>query len=90
MLTETFLLPSPWLFTNVDAKGGSVQVEVLDVAGGVIAESEPIKGDHPRYPVQWKGDLASSVNRPVQLRLRANDASLYSYWFDEVTEPAPH
>jgi hypothetical protein len=90
VLTETFLLPSPWLFINVDATGGSVEIEVLDAAGGVIAESEPIRGDHPRYPVQWRGDPAASVNRPVQLRLKANDASVYSYWFDEVTEPPPH
>ena len=91
VLTDSFLLPSPWLFTNVDASGGSVELQVLDDSGGVIAESEPITGDHPRYPVQWKsGDLAATVNRPAQLRIKANDASLYSYWFAEVTEPAPH
>ena len=91
VLTDSFLLPSPWLFTNVDASGGSVELQVLDDSGGAIAESEPIKGDHPRYPVQWKsGDLSASVNRPVQLRIKANNAALYSYWFAEVTEPAPH
>ncbi len=90
-LTDSFLLQSPWLFANVDAANGSVEVEVVDESGRSIAESEPIKGDHPRYPVQWKtGDLAASVNRPVQLRFKASKASIYSYWFDEVTEPAPH
>ena len=91
VLTESFLLPTPWLFANVDAVRGSVQVEVLDGSGSAVAESEPIKGDHGRYPVQWRtGDLAALVNRPVQLRFNANDASIYSYWFDAVTEPPPH
>ncbi len=90
-LTESFLLPTPWLFVNVNAAGGSVELEMLDESGDVAAESEPIKADRPRYPVQWKrGDLAASVNRPVQLRFKASDSSIYSYWFDEVAEPAPH
>ena len=89
--TEPFLLPSPWLSVNVDAAGGSVGVQVVDESGSSIAESEPIARDYPRYPVRWRsGDLAASVNRPVQLRFAANNAAIYSYWFDEVEEPAPH
>lgn len=91
VLTDSFLLQSQWLFANLDAAGGWVQVEVLDGSGGSIAASEPIVGDHLRYPVQWKsGDLAAVVNRPVQLRFKASRASIYAYWFDTVTEPAPH
>jgi hypothetical protein len=91
VLTDSFLLQSPWLFANLDATAGSVRVEVLDESGSSIAASEPIKGNHLRYPVQWQsGDLAAAVNRPVQLRFTASAASIYSYWFDEVTEPAPH
>ena len=90
-LTDSFLLQSPWLFANLNAAGGSVQVDVLDGEGRAIAVSEPMKGDHPRYPVQWKsGDLSASINRPVQLLFKASKASIYSYWFDEVTEPPPH
>ncbi len=84
VLTAPFLLPTPWLFANVDAAGGSVELEVLDESGDVVAESEPITGDRPRYPVQWKrGDLAASTHRPARLRLKAKDASIYSYWFEE-------
>ena len=91
LLTESFVPQSPWLFTNVDAAGGSVQVEVLDESGSAIAESEPIKGDHGRYPVQWRtGDLAALVSRPVRLRFNVKDASIYSYWFGTVTENPPH
>ena len=91
VLTHSFLLPTPWLFVNVDASRGLVEVQVLDDSGGLIAESQPIRGDQLRYPAQWKsGDLAASVNRPVQLRIRANGAALYSYWFAQVSEPAPH
>lgn len=91
VLTEPFLLPSPWLFANVNAAVGSARVEVLDESGSPVAESEPVKGDHVRYPVQWRtGDLAALTNRSVQLRFDANDASIYSYWFDAVTEPPPH
>ena len=90
-MTDSFLMQSPWLFANLDAAAGSVQVEVLDELGSSIAASEPITGNHLRYPVQWKsGDLAAAVNRPVQLRFTASKASIYSYWFDAVTEPAPH
>ena len=91
LLSQPFLRPSPWLFANADATGGSVRVEVLDEAGSVIAISEPIKGDQARYPVQWQqDDLATHVNRPVQLRFSVHDASIYSYWFDLETEPPPH
>lgn len=90
-LTKSFLLPTPWLFINVDATGGSVEVAILDELGSVVAESEAVRGDHPRYPVQWnRGDPAASVNRPVQLRFNASGSSIYSYWFDEVPAPAPH
>ena len=91
MLTEPFRLDSPWLFANVDAVDGSLQAEVLDLDGESIERSHPITGDHERYPVQWQqGDPPSSKYRFVQLRFRASRASLYSYWFEQVTEPPPH
>lgn len=82
--TEPFLLPTPWLHINVDAGGGSVEVEVLDESGDVVAESEPITGDHARHSVHWKrGDLAVFIYPPVRLRFKVKDASIYSYWFEE-------
>jgi hypothetical protein len=83
VVTAPFLLQSPSLFVNVDAAGGSVEVEVLDESGTSIAASAPIKGDHPSYPVRWRsGAPAAAVNQPVQLRFRASKTSIYSYWFE--------
>ncbi len=91
IVTESFLLPSPWVFVNSCTIGGSVELEVVDESGNAVAQSQPITGDHPRYPVQWKsGDPRAFVNRPVHLRFTVAEASIYSYWFDEVTEPPPH
>ena len=77
------------LAASLQAEG--LQAEVLDLDGESIERSHPITGDHERYPVQWQqGDPPSSKYRFVQLRFRASRASLYSYWFEQVTEPPPY
>ena len=89
LLTEPFLLKSPWLFANVDA--ASFQAEVLDASGKSVARSHTLSGDHSRFPLQWEeGSLESLHYHFVQLRFTLKQGSFYSYWFEENPEPPPH
>jgi len=88
--TKTFIINSPWLYANIDASHGSLAVDVLDSEGSIVARSKEVRGDQPRYPVQWEsGDLHAHMYRPVQLRFNLQNAAFYSYWFDSATEVPP-
>ncbi|MCZ6677455.1 MAG: hypothetical protein O7E52_09410 [Candidatus Poribacteria bacterium] len=88
--TNTFILNSPWLYTNVDAGHGSLSVEVVDGEGSVVARSKEVRGDQLRYPVQWEsGDLQTHLYRPIRLRFNLQNAVFYSYWFDSMAEDLP-
>ena len=83
LTTTNFILNSPWLYVNVDAKQGSFVVEVMDGEGAVVARSREIRGDQLRYPVQWEsGDLQTQMFRPIRLCFRLHNAAFYSYWFE--------
>lgn len=72
------------LAVNVDAAGGTLEVEVLDDKGNVLAVSAPIVGDVPHGRVRWKkGDLAGLKQRKVRLRFTLLKASFYSFWFED-------
>ena len=88
--TNSFALSAPWLYVNVDAGHGSLLIEVVDGEGSVVAQSREVRGDQPRYPVQWEsGDLQSHMNRTIRLRFKLQNAAFYSYWFDSVAEDPP-
>ncbi len=85
-LVETTALPasSAWLEINADAARGQVAVEVLDVAGQVLAgygaqDCEPLAADRIRHPVRWKNHDALPTDREFRLRFRLRNASLFSY-----------
>ncbi len=80
LLTKTFVLPSGKLYLNVDAEKGEVRVAMVDPAGKVLAESQPIKGDQMRAAVSWTGK-APAADTSVRLKITAKGAKLYSYWF---------
>ena len=86
LLTEPFILKSPWLYVNVDATGGSFQAELLDEGGHRVTMSETESGDHMRLQVQWRDAAEDLLHRAVRLRFSLRKASLYSYWFDERPE----
>ena len=81
LLTKPFVLAGTTLHVNVDAKGGELNVTVLDGDGQTVAVAEPVTGDQPRAAVRWKsGDLDSVKGKTVSLRLSLRNARLYAFW----------
>jgi len=75
------------LFVNLDAPGGSLRIEILDLEGNVIEpfsleNSEVVTGDATLLPVTWKdgADLSMLRNRPVRFRFELENGSLYAFW----------
>lgn len=74
---------------NVDAAGGgSVEVELLDVAGNPIEgftleEAMPITCNSVRLPVEWRGNgkLNLLAGEPVRVRFHLTNADLYAFQF---------
>jgi hypothetical protein len=88
LLTTPFAMPEGGLRLNVEATRGRVRAAVCEEAGALIAISEPVTGDQLAAEVIWRpGQEASScptglrAGRRVRLRLTAQRARLYSYWF---------
>ena len=92
LLTVAFTPPSPKLFVNAATdRGGWLRVEVLDVEGHPIPgyeadASEPITGDSLAHEVRWpRADPAAfPVGQPTRLRVRAENARLFSL---SITDP---
>ncbi len=83
VLTKPFALPSVELFVNVDAREGSLFVEVLDESGKVLAASRTISSDCPQTKVSWESiSLTELPKKIVSLRFSLRNGSLYSYWFE--------
>lgn len=86
LTTHPFRLPAARLMLNVEpGDGGSAQVELLGPADAVLATSEPVTTGGVSVPVEWQGDhdLKSTVGQVVQLRVRLDRCSLYSFVVDE-------
>jgi hypothetical protein len=62
---------------------GNLTVELLDLAGRVLATSQPFIGDDLRHTVAWKEavDLAGLAGQPLALRFGLRAAELYSFAF---------
>lgn len=83
VLTRPFALPEGTLHLNVDAHAGDVQIAVLAADGQVLAELQPVIGDHVRVAVGGSGQFVQRMRgSPVRLRFTLRRASLYSYWFE--------
>ena len=84
LVSKPFVASSMKLFVNIDATMGSLEVEVLDSKGNVLAISEPVVGDKPRAWVKWKtGNLAGRKRANVSLKFTLHKASFYSFWMDD-------
>ncbi|MFZ4764778.1 MAG: sialidase family protein, partial [Roseimicrobium sp.] len=70
------------LFVNVAAPQGGLRVEILDVAGKVLATSEPITGDTTKQRVTWQNGFALTAvpKAPVRFRFHLTNGSLYAFW----------
>ena len=81
--TEPFKLPGTKLLVNVDAPKGELRAEVLNGAGKVVAQSEPLSGDLLREPVKWfQGDIADLKDQTASLRFTLRNGQFYSYWLE--------
>jgi hypothetical protein len=73
----------PSLAINVDASDGEALVELLDedsnpIPGFTKRDCAPIRGDHIRAPVRFKGDAAALLGKAIRLRLHLGNAKLYA------------
>ncbi len=93
LLTRPLLFSGSHLFVNVQAAKGDLAVEVLDETGHVV---EPyamrscvvVRTDSTKHMVRWAttDDLSACRGRPVRLRFRLREASLYAFWIsNDVT-----
>jgi hypothetical protein len=93
-VVETVLLAASGerLEVNADAaphavaftSGGSLEVEVLSVAGEPLAgytreECVPFQEDEVRHRVRWQSRDRLPVKQPFRLRFYLQDAAPYSY-----------
>lgn len=90
MTTKLLTFSGQHLFANVDCRGGSIRVAVLDDEGRVIPgfsldDCEAIARNDVTCPVRWRsGDLASLAGRPVRFRFALENAQLYSFWVSRL------
>jgi hypothetical protein len=83
LLTKPFNVNGTKLLVNVNAAGGSLDIEVLDDNEKSLALSQSVTGDRLRASVSWKsGDLARLQGRAIRLRFLLRNARLYSFWLD--------
>ena len=69
---------------NANAANGQVAVEVLDETGKAIAglgatDFKAITTDSVRHAAAWSSNAALPTDRPIRLRFKLKNASLYSY-----------
>lgn len=86
ILTKPFVLPEGDLYLNADARDGRVKAEIVDDDGLPLSgyySSQPIAGDNLSTMVKWTdGNLGNIAGKRARLRLYAQNAKLYSYWFE--------
>jgi len=89
ILTRPFTSSGKRLVVNYSTSAaGSIRFELRDAEGRPLpgfdmAKSELLFGDEIAHEVQWKpsADLATLVGKPVRLRIRLQDADLFSIRF---------
>lgn len=85
ILTRPFLLEGDRLELNVDARGGQVQIEVLDASGQPLAgfsgdDAETYQNvDKLRLSPRWSQPLSRLKGQEVRLEFRLQDATLYAF-----------
>ena len=94
LLTYALKLPSNKVLVNATTgPNGWMRLEVLEAdgkptAGFSEADCAPITGDATAHAVHWKGaDAGATVaGRPVRLRLRAQNAEVFSIYCSESND----
>lgn len=85
LLTKPFRLPEGALHLNVDAAQGQVSAALCDLSSKALVgyeKSSNIEGDQLDAVVRWcDGKAQSLAGKNVRLRLTAQNARIFSYWF---------
>jgi hypothetical protein len=83
LTTKPFVVNGAKLNVNVDANGGTLNIEALNADGKTLAVAETVEGDQPHAEVHWKsGNLADLQGQPVVFRFTLKNAKLYSFWME--------
>lgn len=89
LLTKPLLFKGRNLHLNFSTSAiGAIQIEILDLNGKPVngfsmEDCAPAFGDSVDYTVGWgdNTDVSSLIDTPVRLRIKMNDADLYSIQF---------
>jgi hypothetical protein len=74
------------LFVNVKDPQGSLQVQVLNSAGTMLATSAPITADSTLQAVTWNGisDLSGLASQqPLRFQFTLTNGELYAFWVSQ-------
>jgi hypothetical protein len=90
VVTTSLPVSGKSLYVNAAAQAGTLKIELLDAATGAIipgytmSDSVALQADSVRTKLQWQGvaDLSVLMGNSVKIRFSAQNADLYSFWFD--------
>lgn len=77
IVTKSIRFSGSQLFVNGNWLYGSLEVDVLDEKGGLLATLPAVSGDGTKIRV---GDVGAFAGKPVRFRFRNNLGTLYSFW----------
>ena len=87
MLTRPVKFSGKYLFANIDASGGELIAEIVDIEGKAIAPFTfenciPLKGNTTISKIGWKSgdDLSVFNDKPVRFRFKLKNGKFYSFW----------
>jgi hypothetical protein len=92
LLTRPLRFRGKYLFVNLAAPDGSLEVDALDQEGNSLDTSLPVRGDGTLLRVQWKQlpDLSALAGKPVRFRFRLSRGDLFSFWVSPDASGASH
>ncbi len=92
LLTRPVQFNGTCLFVNADVADGELRAELVDKSGHPISpftleNCKPVRVDSTIQQITWRGDrdLSSVKNRPVRIRFRMTNGSLYAFWVSHDT-----
>lgn len=83
LLTVRLNLEGNRMFVNADASGGRIRAEILGPTDTFsLDRSVPVRGDHLKAELKWKGtpDWAALEGKQVRIRFHLRQASLFAFW----------
>jgi hypothetical protein len=87
--TRLIILAGASLSVNVEADGGELRAQLLDVHGKAMrgfsfADCQPIRGNELSAPLRWKKSLAEVNGKPLRLEFSLRHARLYGFELQNI------